>query len=93
MFCFLLSALLLGCALSAVAAQDELSQAAASAGEAFSSLLDDDTADTLESFGFSGFSSDGVFDLSWGGVRAFFAATLRESLRSQGRACALALAL
>lgn len=92
-FCFLLSALLLGCALSAVAAQDELSQAAASAGEAFSSLLDDDTADTLESFGFSGFSSDGVFDLSWGGVHAFFAATLRESLRSQGRACALALAL
>ncbi len=89
----LLFALLFGCACFAAAAQDELAQAAAETGGALSSLLDDETADTLQDFGLADFSSGGVFNLSWGGVRAFFSTTLRESLRTQSRACALSLSL
>ena len=89
----MLVVLLCGCAFCAAAAQDELSEAAAETGDALSALLDDDTARALEDFGWASFSSGGVFDLSWSGVRAFFSDTLRDSLRSQSRACALSLSL
>lgn len=88
-----LSVLFSGCVFCAAAAQDELSAAAAETGDALSSLPDDDTADTLEDFGLADVSPDGVFDLSWKGVRAFFSTTLHDSLRAQSRACALSLSL
>ena len=93
LFALVLFLLLFGCTFCAFAVQDELSEAAAETGETLFSLLDDDTAETLEDFGLSNFSSDNVFDLSWGGVRTFFSNSLRESLLSQRRACALSLSL
>lgn len=93
LFVLILFALLFCCAFPAAGAQDELSAAAAETGDALFSLLDDDTAKAVEDFGFSGFSSSEVFNPSWGGIRAFFSGTLHDSLRAQGRACALSLSL
>ncbi len=81
------------CAPAALAAQDELSDAAAQTGEQLFSLLDGETKQQLEAFGLTDFSADRVFDVSWRSIRAFFADSLRQSLQKQGRTFASSLAL
>ncbi len=94
LLCLIAAALLLfAAAFPALGAQDALSEAAQQTGDTLAALLDDETAQTLETFGLSDFSAERVYDVSWDGIRAFFSETLRDSLRSQGRACALSLTL
>ena len=86
--------LLLACLVfSAFAAGDALDEAAAQTGDALFSLVDDDTAETLEQFGLSDFSANQVFDVSWNGIRAFFSRSLRDALQAERHGFALSLSL
>ena len=90
---FLVLLLLCFGAFSAAAVQDELFDAAAQTGDQLFALVDDETGQTLSSFGLDDFSPESVFDVSWQSVRAFFSNTLSASLNAQWRSFTVSLSL